>query len=227
MYPYLWKKEYDLQHYKVNINGDGLPYIIHNGKRLYFKRNLENPVEDTYRSLLIEQDERSAHRYVRSNEELMGKILLDVGAAEGIFALDVIDYVDHVYLFECDQEWIEALQATFMPWRDKVTIVQKYVSDKDDESNVTLDKFFVQKESVDNLFIKMDIEGYERFALRGSVNVLKRSKGVSGSICIYHLQDDQLLIGSFLSDLGMINEVVDGYLYIDGEMRSGIIRFHK
>ena len=54
--------------------------------------------------------------------------LLDVGAAEGFFALSVIEHVKEIILFECDVEWIKALEATFKPWKDKVFIINKYVS---------------------------------------------------------------------------------------------------
>lgn len=102
-YPYVWKKEYDEQHYEVNVdNTNGLPYVSHNGKKLYFKRDMLASAEAVYRGLLIEQDKRSAHRYVDSYEELKGKTLLDIGAAEAIFTLDTIEYIDHAYLFECD-----------------------------------------------------------------------------------------------------------------------------
>lgn len=84
--------------------------------------------EVAYRGLLIEQDKRSAHRYVDSYEELKGKTLLDIGAAEAIFTLDTIEYMDHAYLFECDESWIEALEVTFAPYKEKITIVRKYVS---------------------------------------------------------------------------------------------------
>lgn len=109
--------------------------------------------EVAYRGLLIEQDKRSAHRYVDSYEELKGKTLLDIGAAEAIFTLDTIEYIDHAYLFECDESWIEALEATFAPYKEKITIVRKYVSDVNDEDNITLDTFFRDEgKSIDNLF---------------------------------------------------------------------------
>ena len=94
--------------------------------------------EAAYRGLLIEQDKRSAHRYVDSYEELKGETLLDIGAAEAVFTLDTIDYIDRAYLFECDEAWIEALEATFAPWNDKIMIVRKYVSDVDDDNNLSL-----------------------------------------------------------------------------------------
>ena len=57
-----------------------------------------NDIPGMYKGLLIEQDERSAHRYVVSYSDLRNKVLLDIGAAEAIFALDTIEYVNHTYL---------------------------------------------------------------------------------------------------------------------------------
>ena len=116
--------------------------------------------EVAYRGLLIEQDKRSAHRYVDSYEELKGKTLLDIGAAEAIFTLDTIEYIDHAYLFECDESWIKALEATFAPYKEKITIVRKYVSDVDEEDNITLDTFVREAGNLlDNVFLNVELDG--------------------------------------------------------------------
>lgn len=228
-YPYIWKKEYDLQHYEINIDTtNNLPYVVHNGKKLYFKRDMVASAESAYRGLLIEQDERSAHRYVDSYEVLRGKTLFDIGAAEAIFTLDTIEYIDHAYLFECDEAWIEALEATFAPWKDKITIVRKYVSDVDNEDNITLDSF-IQDQGIDinNLFLKMDIEGYERKALDGAVYILRHGEHISGSVCIYHLHDDKEVIGAKLKNLNLKTRIQPGYLYFEKEMRPAIMQFWR
>ena len=47
------------------------------------------------------------------------------------------------------------------------------MSDVDEEDNITLDTFFRDEgKFIDNLFLKMDIEGYERKALEGAVHIL-------------------------------------------------------
>ena len=51
------------------------------------------------------------------------------------------------------------MEVTFAPYKEKITIVRKYVSDVDDEDNITLDTFFRDEgKSIDNLFLKMNIE---------------------------------------------------------------------
>lgn len=226
-YPYLWKKEYEYEKYTVTLDeSNNLPYVLHKNNRLYFKRNMLEDASFIYKCLLIEQDERSAHRYVNSYQELKGKILLDIGAAEAVFTLDVIEYIDHAYLFECDENWIEALQATFAPWKEKITIIRKYVSDVNDDNNITLDEYFKDKPTV-NLFLKMDIEGYERKALKGCSSLLEKAENISGSICIYHLHDDEKVVQEILQEGHLKTSIQPGYLYFEGEVRSAILRFNR
>lgn len=197
---------------------------MHHGKRLYFGRDMINDVPGIYKGLLIEQDERSAHRYVVSYSELTDKVLLDIGAAEAIFALDTIEYVNHAYLFECDERWQEALNATFSPWKEKVTIVRKYISDVNDDNSITLDDYFFNKPK-ENLFLKMDIEGYERRALKGAKSLLENGKNISGSVCIYHLYDDKDFLSFLLHELNYATEIQPGYIIFEDEFRSAVLRF--
>lgn len=223
-YPYDWVKEYEYLKINVFEDRDGVPYVYHNKLALYFKKEWNTFAPEAYRGLLIEQDPRSAHCYLADMEFLRGKTVLDIGAAEGIFTLNVIAYVDHAYLFECDEKWIEALSKTFDSWKDKITIVRKYVSDVDDDNNITLDTFFKDK-PVKNLFLKMDIEGYEKKALRGAERLLQSSL-ISGAVCIYHMHDDKADIESYLQSFGKKTEIQPGYLYYEKEMRSAVLRFY-
>lgn len=224
-YPYPWIKEYDRQVIKIQTDDqNGLPYVLHHGKRLYFKRSMYDQIEIVYQGLLIEQDKRSAHRYIPDYQTMKGKNLLDVGSAEGIFTLEVIDLVAHAYLFECDDEWVEALEATFRPWKDKVTIVRKYVSDMDDENNTTLDTY-LQDKTIQHPFLKMDIEGYEKKALAGANRLLKQHD-TSGAVCIYHQHQDEEILSNILKAQGYQIDIQPGYLYFDNEMRHAVMRFH-
>jgi hypothetical protein len=201
-----------------------LHYVIHHTKKLYFPQSY-SPQDNVaiYKTLLTEQDSRSPHRYVKDYKRLTGKILLDIGAAEGIFALDCIEFIEHAYLFECDDKWVEALNATFAPWKDKVTIVEKYVSDINDEHNITIDHFLEGKDNT-NLFLKMDIEGYEQAALRGAKNTLKDAHDLDYSICTYHRKNDADEIHKILSDNHFESEFTEGFFYIERELRTAIIR---
>jgi hypothetical protein len=201
-------------------------HVIHNGKKLFFAKRDANYTKVLYRSLLIEQDTNSPHRYVNSYDELDGKILLDVGAAEGIFALDVIERVKKVYIFECGNEWIEPLKKTFQPWKEKVEFVHKYVSNIDNDSCITLDTFFKDKEN-DNLFIKMDIEGEELNALYGAQKLLKNGENISLAICTYHKDNDAEMISNLLTSLDYQCEFTPGFLLINSKLRKGVCRGKK
>ena len=105
---------------------------------------------------------RHPHHYADSVEEFRGKTLLDIGSAEGFTALDTIEVTRFVYLFEYEDKWIEALQATFEPWKEKTMIVKKYISDHDDDVNAALDNFLKDKSRKDLLK-----NGYRRCGMYG------------------------------------------------------------
>lgn len=212
---------------EVFINEENkLKYIKHNGKDLYFPSFFSNDnICSLYRDLVIEQDVNSPHRYVNSYGQLRGKILLDVGAAEGIFALDTIDFTEKVYLFECEDFWIDALRATFAPWKDKVQVVNKYVSDKNSDFCITLDSFLKDKMEA-SYFLKMDIEGAELSALRG-VHSLSKNVQIAMAICTYHRQTDEEDIECLLRNLGYSTYFTEGYLFWNNSLRKAVIRASK
>jgi 16S rRNA A1518/A1519 N6-dimethyltransferase RsmA/KsgA/DIM1 with predicted DNA glycosylase/AP lyase activity len=58
--------------------------------------------------------EKMPHQYQTSYFQVKkNDILLDVGCAEALFSLDVIDKVKKVILFESDSVWFDPLKATF------------------------------------------------------------------------------------------------------------------
>lgn len=209
-----------------DTNSD-LPYVIHNGKKLFFRKFYSDElVIKDYRALLTEQDSRAAHRYVRSYDQLQNKILLDIGSAEGIFALDSIERADHVYLFEYDADWMEPLKATFEPWKNKVTVIQKYVWDSNSEMHTTLDDFLSNR-TFSKLFVKMDIEGAERRAFSGAAKLLKNGFDIQIAVTTYHRKGDpEYLQNLFLSN-GFTCEFSDGYMFWGGKLSRGVIRCSK
>src|SRR4051812_35551832 len=156
-YPYNYSLEY--QSLKIKVERDlkqNLPYVNHEGKKLYFPEFYkEEKVIKDYRALLIEKDARSAHRYVKDYNDLKNRTLLDVGAAEGIFSLDTIELTSHVIIFECEEHWLKPLKATFALWQHKVTFVKKYVGNKSEGNFITIDEFLSDR-AKEALFIKMD-----------------------------------------------------------------------
>jgi hypothetical protein len=205
----------------------GLRYILHNGRKLFFPTVYSlDKITTLYASLITEQDRRSAHCYVESSNDLKGKTLLDIGSAEGIFSLDMIEHVDHVYLFECEDFWIEALTATFEPWASKTTIVKSYVGDKTEGIFITIDDFLSDK-SKDNLFLKMDIEGAEQSALRGAAQTFKAGKNINVAVCTYHRPEDPKVISEFLAGFGFSYTFTEGYLFWGKRLNKALIRAKK
>lgn len=201
----------NIKAYKCELTD--LYYVLLGEKKLYFKRGMQaKEVESCFKSLLLEQDPRSPHSYVGHNFGVSnGSILYDVGAAEGIFSLLNIDKVNHAYLFECDEEWIEALNMTFLPWKDKITVVQRYVSDHNNDCCITLDEFAQNNISPD--YVKMDIEGAEYNALLGSIKTL-RKKATKWSVCVYHRDEDKNEISSLFNDLNYCVTFSVGLMFV-------------
>lgn len=225
-FPYPFAKAYlELPVEVMDDPQKGLPYVLHDGnKRLYYPREwTPERIRKNYRSLRIEQDPRHAHHYIDNRAELRGRTLLDVGAAEGIFSLDVIEEVKAVYLFECEKQWIEALHATFEPWAEKVTIVQKFVGNSNDATHTTLDRFAEEQQLQSPVFLKMDIEGTECEALTGG-GILLSINNLEFAICVYHRKGDARAIASYLTKHGCHYKLREGFIYFKHRLRRGVIR---
>lgn len=206
----------------------GLRYVMHEGnKKLYFPADFSpQKIEKAYCSLLIEQHPEHPHHYIDYPEEIENKTILDIGAAEGIFSLSAIEKAGMIYLFEYDPKWIKALDATFEPWRDKVRIIKKYISNTNDDTQQTLDSFFADKPAND-LFFKMDIEGAECSALAGAKELFSKATNLDFAICTYHRKNDAKDIAAFLDNYSCTYSLRKGYMYVNHRLRPGLIRGSK
>ena len=173
---------------------------------------------------MMEQDGKSPHRYLSDQFEVgVGDVIADFGAAEGNVSLDLIERVDKIYLFECDKEWIEALHATFAPWRDKVEIVAKFVSDKDDRRHCSGDVFFKDRAIT---FMKIDVDGGERSLLRGFRTIIRDRLGMKIALCTYHQHEDEAEFTELLEGIGYKVTPSRGYMifYYDKKLRAPYLR---
>lgn len=215
LFPFFWADKYSPLKVKVYMDDAcGLQYVLHDNKRLYYKRGL-NPsdIQLSYTALSIEQDKKSAHCYLTDSFDLDdGSILFDLGAAEGIFALSVIERVEKVYLFESDPEWIEPLRKTFEPWKDKVEIINKYASSQDSDHSITIDTVLKDTEKA-SLFLKVDVEGAEKDVIRGASKTLDSDRfKVKAAVCTYHYHHDYNELCSLMDSIGYKAEHSKSYM---------------
>lgn len=208
-----------------------MPYVWFEGKRIYYPRNKRFGVADGRQCVMgleYEQQPGSPHTYITDNHNIKeGDVVIDAGVCEGNFAIKYIDIVSKIYLVECNPDWIFQLQLTFKDYIDKVVIVQKFLSDKNDSNNITIDEIIKDKK-VD--FIKMDIEGAEVSALRGAKSTFENNS-VKCSICSYHRHDVEKNIREILNSYGDTTEVLNGHMIFHcdserfkwSELRKGIV----
>jgi hypothetical protein len=225
MIPYEYTKEYVSKNVTVYTDSDhNMKYVLFDNKRLYFPQNDDNIIKEIYNNLLIEQNINSPHRYESFDIKVeQGDIVVDVGAAEGIFALSVIEKVQKVYLFEAAEKWTNALKMTFMPWKGKVVIINKYVSDSTLQGwGVTIDEYFNGKKVN---FIKADIEGSELKPLNGAKNILSNQNHLKVVICTYHKENDAKCFKTILEENGFKTEFSNGFIIPTWDINS--LKFDK
>lgn len=196
-------------------------YFVEDGKRLYFAPDIDEPAADhLIRCLKQEQDVNSPHRYLDNDDfgfikkaKDNGKkiVVCEMGAMEGMFSLHLVELADRMYLFESNAMWVHALKNTFCPWRDKVNIINKFVSDRTDDNNICLDDFIANMASINDhlgnilLIIKMDIEGHERYALEGMKHTLEKSEQFLMFVCTYHRHDDERIFRNYFNGCNIRN----------------------
>lgn len=208
----------------------GMGYVPYKARRMFFPRGWsEERIISYYRSVVMEQDVGSPHCYADEKFGVKeGDVIVDAGAAEGIFALDHIEQASRIYLVEADRGWIEALEKTFENEGDKVQIIYGFLDSKHDGEHVSIDGLFHEK---DINYIKMDIEGAEQSALAGAVEALERCEDIRCAICSYHCREDEQEIRRVLEKHGFETATSRGYMcpdwtmeaYLEAELRRGIV----
>jgi len=235
MFPYYFQDQYIKESVEVFDDKDlGLRYVLLNGKRLYFKKRWsKSRIRLSFNELMKEQDLQSPHCYETENFKVeTDDVFVDIGAAEGNFALNVVEKASQIILFESDKEWMAPLKATFAPWKDKVTIVQKFVGDVSNSTCITLDDYFVAGEKLS--FLKIDVEGAESRLLSGCKRILQELKPLKVAICTYHKAGDEKELNEILMKHGFETSHSDGFMlfYTDRKLkapyfRRGLIRAIK
>lgn len=202
MYCYPFFDEYLNKKTQIQFDrAKAMYYGIYDGKKMYLSKRLNTPqkAQTYFNAVTMEQDSRSPHCYW-NNEKLChaSGVGVDVGAAEGIFALKIIEQVEHIYLIEADEQWVEALNCTFEPYKDKISIIRKFAGNEDSEDCAKLDTI-LDTAKID--FLKMDIEGMELEALMGAEKTILNNR-VELAVCAYHHKRDNALISKWLEERG-------------------------
>jgi FkbM family methyltransferase len=146
-------------------------------------------------------------------------VVVDCGAAEGIFALLVQDRARQVFAIEPSPRWIAALERTFAGSRNTTVLPYGLGSAPGDAylSGGALDAQLqasgegeqVRIETIDSLFfdqgrsisyLKADLEGYEMEMLQGAVNTVARDLPKI-AITTYHRADHARQIAAWLTEV--------------------------
>lgn len=135
-----------------------------------------------------------------------GDILLDIGTAEGLFPLVVLDQCEKLFLVEPSSSFGDALEQTFRDAADKVTIFRTAIGNQDGEigfdersldGQVSASGTPTPIRKVDSLikpgqritYLKADIEGFELEMLKGAARTIAENKPKI-AITTYHEAND-------------------------------------
>ena len=214
--PYPFVDEYRRKEVKVYREPNAPhPYVELQGSPIYFPAEYsDHQVQEAVRRALLEQDHRSPHAYLAQETDVVaGDVAVLAGASDGIFCLSLIDKLSAAYLFEPDDRWLKPLERTLSPWREKVTIIPKFLSDHDSSNSVSLDSFWEGRTQELN-FLQADVEGDEGRILRGGARTLRRSGRIRVAICCYHRPEDPSRIPTVLAKLGFATGYSRGYFIV-------------
>lgn len=222
-YPYSFIKKYNPK--DVNVYFDekkGLRYVLFDNKKLFFKKGL-HPIEirNKFYSLQIEQDIDSPHRYITDTFSIEhNDVVVDVGSSEANFALSIVEKVKKLILIETDSNWINALEATFEPWSEKVMIINKFVTNTNESNCITLDNLIYQIGNVD--FIKIDVDGEESKLIEGFKETLNGNLPLKIALCTYHKENDDEIFSKLLLNYRFNITFSKGYMIF---MPKNILQF--
>lgn len=166
-------------------------------------------------------DRNDWHYYQKKHTEVeTGEILLDVGTAEGLFPLTVIDKCQHVYMIEPGRQFADCLKMTFEPFQEKTTLFNVAVGNKEGEipfnedsldgkiaDTSTSETYITPIKKIDSLldgrkitYLKADIEGFETEMLKGATDTIRTHKPKI-AITTYHDQNNPEEIISLIKGL--------------------------
>jgi len=186
-------------------------------EHLYFPKKMAK--QSLYQVISESTDVTQWHYYeIPETKVSINDVVVDCGAAEGLFSLIVAHRCAKVYAIEPLPQFIKALNLTFAKINN-VEIIPcalscnsgiAYMNDNDISSAISNNgNVEVKIETIDNLFyakgikidyLKADLESYEMDMLRGALNSIRQSKPKI-AITTYHKAEHAEEIRSFLFDI--------------------------
>jgi len=131
--------------------------------------------------------------------------------------------------FDSDPNFIENIEASFAPWKDKIEIINKFVSDRDDLANISLDSF--RSDFGNFTFLKVDAEGSDEWVLNGCLDVLSSRDKLKIALCCYHRPQDSVQFEELLKTYGFQTEFAPNYMVYPNDesfsppyLRRGVLR---
>ena len=197
-----------------------LPYVVHEGRRFYgMRRSTVDQAVKSYLYFVATEGilgtgirSKSPHAYVDAGFKVeAGDVVVDIGCSDGLFAFANAEYASQIYLFETDKLWMEPLHRSFEPYKGKVSVVNKFVAGETCGIKIKLIDALGDTGANGRFFIKMDIEGGERDVIASSEDFFKANR-VKLSCCVYHRQDDAVVIRGMLEKMGFRTRFSDGYM---------------
>lgn len=194
--------------YQIIKNGDYEISFNNLDKKLYWPSKFS--ISRLNQVIAESFDIEDWHYYQKKHTEInKGEVVLDIGTAEGLLPLSVIDKCKYIYMVEPSALFCNCLSRTFSDFKNKITIFNVAVGNKDGLINFdenSLDGMISNEytslsneipiNKVDTLlknqpitYLKADIEGFELEMLKGAEQTIKRNQPKI-AITTYHTQNN-------------------------------------
>lgn len=199
----------------------GLSYVLHGNKRLYYPASWGHlSIAASYRNAMHIEGilgegclAKSPHKYLDGRFPVKeGAVVCDFGAAEGLVGFHFANRAVRLVIGECDGKWQAPLKASFSPYAGKTSFVTCPLGMGEGNGRCSS----VLKEMVDLVgpdvpfFLKFDIEGAERFAIREAETFFTTHPDVTVACAAYHRQDDAAVLEKTFKEWGYETAFSDG-----------------